>query len=277
MTLPSTETYRVDPSSAFMRYSTCSSRDFFHPEFQRISALIDVPLNFHRKYWEWVFIIHHAIRTGSVGEGTRGLVFGVGQEALPAVFAQMGCFITATDAPFQIALDTGWSKSNQFATALATLPNGPMDRAAFERQVEWRECDMNNIDPSLQGYDFCWSSCCLEHLGTLKAGADFIINSVLNTLKVGGVAIHTTEFNVSSNTDTLESGSTVIYRRRDLEALVAEIRAMGHEVDDFVIAPDNLVIDNYVDTPPFSQFPHLKLRIENYVSTSAGLIIRRMK
>ncbi|WP_157182068.1 hypothetical protein [Methylobacterium sp. WSM2598] len=276
MTIPSTEICRVDPSAPFMQFSTCSARAFFHPEFQRISRLINVPLDFHRKYWEWVFLIHQAETAGVVGPGKRGLVFGVGQEPLPAVFAQKGCIITATDAPTDIAQSTGWSNSDQFAEALATLPAGTMDRAEFERSVEWRECEMNNIDPDFKDYDFCWSSCCLEHLGTLKAGMDFSKNSVVNTLKVGGVAIHTTEFNVSSNTNTVESGHTVIYRRQDLEQLIDDVRAMGHQMSDLKVAPDSLVIDNYVDTPPFSQFPHLKLMLEGYVSTSVGLVIRRM-
>ncbi len=223
-----------------------------------------------------MFLIHQAETAGVVGPGKRGLVFGVGQEPLPAVFAQKGCIITATDAPTDIAQSTGWSNSDQFAEALATLPAGTMDRAEFERSVEWRECEMNNIDPDFKDYDFCWSSCCLEHLGTLKAGMDFSKNSVVNTLKVGGVAIHTTEFNVSSNTNTVESGHTVIYRRQDLEQLIDDVRAMGHQMSDLKVAPDSLVIDNYVDTPPFSQFPHLKLMLEGYVSTSVGLVIRRM-
>lgn len=209
--------------------------------------------------------------------GKRGLVFGVGQEMLPAVFAQMGCSITATDAPPDVAQSSGWSQSDQFANALASLPSSTMDRAEFERLVEWRACDMNNIDPTLKDYDFCWSSCCLEHLGDLKAGMDFIKNSVMNTLKIGGVAIHTTEFNVSSNTDTVEAGPTVIYRRRDIEQLIAELRAMGHEVSELKLAPDSLVIDSYVDTPPYTQFPHLKLMLEGYVSTSIGIVVRRLR
>jgi hypothetical protein len=273
--IPAMDVYRVGPDVAFMQYSSCSSHDFFHPEFKRISNLIGLPPVFHRKYWEWVFVVHHAFRTGSMGPGKRGLVFGVGQEMLPAVFAKAGAVVMATDAPAHIGVGAGWQAGNEFSSGLAALPHGDMDRPEFERLVQWRECDMNNINPNFANYDFCWSSCCLEHLGSLQKGLDFIRSSVEMTLKPGGTAVHTTEFNLSSNDDTVEVGQTVIYRRRDIDTFVAEMRALGHSVEPFRIAPDSLVIDGYVDTPPFSAPPHLRLRLEGYASTSAGLVITK--
>ncbi|WP_198935301.1 MULTISPECIES: methyltransferase type 11 [Brevundimonas] len=273
--IPAIDVYRVDPSSEFMTHSTCSSRDFFHPEFKRISDEIGVPSVFHRKYWEWVYIVHHAYKSGAVASGKKGLVFGVGQETLPAVFAASGMKITATDAPRASEVSAAWQSGNEYAEELAAMPSGQLSREEFERLVEWRECDMNAIDDSLKDYDLCWSSCCLEHLGSLQHGIDFIINSVEKTLRVGGVAIHTTEFNLSSNEDTVDTGWTVLYRRRDFEELIRTLEERGHEVSPFVIAPDSLSIDGFVDTPPYSAPPHLKLALEGYVSTSAGLVIRR--
>lgn len=275
MLVPSMEAYRVDPGASFMEYSSCASHDFFHPEFKRLSEIIGIPLVLHRKYWEWVFVVHHAFRKQAIGPGKRGIVFGVGNETLPAVFAKFGTRVTATDAPSDIGVGQGWQASAEFAANLAALPSLDMDRAEFERLVEWRECDMNAIDPAFTDYDFCWSSCCLEHLGDLRKGFDFILNSVEKTLKVGGVAVHTTEFNLSSNTDTVDVGQTVLYRRRDFEAFVEEMRGRGHLVEPFRVAPDSLVIDGYVDTPPFSAPPHLRLKLAGYAATSAGLVITR--
>jgi hypothetical protein len=272
MFLPSQSVYRVDPSAPFMEYSSCSSRDFFHPEFARIRALLGEPATFHRKYWEWVFIVHHALKRGAVGAGKRGLVFGVGSERLPALFASLGTEVRATDAPSD---QGGWSASAEFVDSLDNIPSdGLMDRSDFLRLVSYSPCDMNNIDPALTEFDFCWSSCCYEHLGSLRHGMDFVINSI-ETLKIGGVAVHTTEFNLSSDEDTVESGPTVLYRRRDFEQLAEELRARGHHVEPFAVAPDSLVIDGYVDFPPYSPMPHLKLDLYGYVSTSAGLVITR--
>ena len=47
---------------------------------------------------------------------------------------------------------------------------------------------------------------------------DFVINS-MRVLKPGGVAVHTTEFNLSSNDDTIEARDLCVYRRRDIELL----------------------------------------------------------
>jgi len=272
--VPSPEVYALPSDAPFMPYSTCSGSDFLHPRFGEVLALMGVKNALHRKLWEFVFVIHHLLDSGMVGPGKRGLCFGVGQELTPSVFAVHGARITATDAPLDIGIGAGWQNTNQHADGLAMLPEGKMDRAEFERQVEWRECDMNAIDPALTDYDFCWSACCFEHLGTLRHGMDFVINSVEKTLKPGGVAVHTTEFNLASNDATVESGPTVLYRRRDIEQLILELRERGHEVQPFRVAPDMLAVDGYVDLPPYLG-PHVKLDVQGYACSSVGLIIRR--
>ena len=87
--VPSTDVYASSPDSPFMQYSTCSSRDFFHPEFKRLFGLLNFsPFFFHRKYPEWVFILHHISKHCDLA-GQRGLGFGVGAtEPLAAVFAK---------------------------------------------------------------------------------------------------------------------------------------------------------------------------------------------
>jgi hypothetical protein len=269
--LPCIEAMQVPSASPFMSYSTCSTRDFCHPLFLHYCDIIKADPVFHRKQWEWVFIMHHAHRMGAVAPGKRGLAFGAGTEPLPAGFAKAGMFVTATDAPPEIG--AAWT-NGQFANGLAALPRLDMDGADFERQVSFHVCDMNNIDPKLTGFDLCWSACALEHLGSLRHGADFIINSI-KTLKPGGVAIHTTEFNLSSNSKTLETGPCVLYRRRDFDALISELRGLGLEVDDFTVAPDSTVIDSFVDVPPYVHRPHLKLALGGFVTTSAGIAVRR--
>ncbi|MCG5495849.1 hypothetical protein [Ectothiorhodospira variabilis] len=152
---------------------------------------------------------------------------------------------------------------------------GILDKESFVRRVQYCQVDMNSIDPELKDYDFCWPSCALEHLGTIQQRMDFIINTVENCLKPGGAACHTTEYNLSSNDQTIESGTTAIYRRKDIEALIAELRQRGYSVVDFSVAPDTHEVDQYVDTPPFSPHGHLKLMLEDYAATSMALVIQR--
>ena len=83
------------------------------------------------------------------------------------------------------------------------------------------------------------------------------------------------KFNLSSDSDTLTSGDTVIYRRSDMAALVAQLRDRGHEVEPFVLGPDTHPLDYYVDVPPYSNDIHLKLRIADYTTTSVGIVVRR--
>lgn len=270
----SPDVFQLSNDEPFMASSTCSARDFYHPEFRKLCDRIGAPVQLHRKLWEWVFIIHHAFKMGVVRPGARGLVFGVGRELLPAVFVGEGMHVTATDAPDNIASASGWSESAQRSENLAGLPSGSLIREVFEAAVEWRACDMNAIDPELTGYDLVWSSCCLEHLGSIEAGLDFIINSVEQTLRPGGLAVHTTELNLSSNEATVDSGNTVLYRRRDLDGLISNLRARGHEVNDLIVAPDTFVMDTFVDTPPYDK-PHLRVLFEGYVTTSVGIVVRK--
>ena len=182
----------------FMAHSTCSAGDFLHHEFVRLSRILGLPLVFHRKYWEWVFILHHALRSGAIAPGKRALGFAVGTEPLPAAFARFGASVMATDAPVEIGVERGWQKGGEHSAQLDDLYHpAVIDRDTFDRNVAFAACDMTRIPPNLSGYDFCWSSCSLEHLGTLSAGIDFVVQCVEGTLRPGGIACHTTELNLS--------------------------------------------------------------------------------
>jgi len=122
-------------------------------------------------------------------------------------------------------------------------------------------------------FDFVWSSCAFEHLGSLERGLDFVVNA-MQFLRPGGLAVHTTEFNVGSNDDTVADGGTVIYRRRDLETLASRFRADGHEVR-LTFDLGDLPNDYAADIPPHAHDPHLKLHLMGFTTTSYGLIVRR--
>ncbi|SHN38167.1 hypothetical protein SAMN05192549_10968 [Duganella sacchari] len=280
--LPPIDVYQSDPQQPFMPYSTCSAADFYHPSFTAIARSMAIPPMLHRKFWEWAYIVHAAQSRGVVAPGKRALGFGVGTERMPALFAKGGMHVTATDAPQSVDQAQGWSSNGQYSSAIDSIPyGGILDRETFHERVHFEECDMNAIGEQFRDYDFCWSSCALEHLGSLQLGLDFVINSVEKTLKVGGIACHTTEFNLSSNDATVEDGPTVLYRRKDWEALITELRARGHHVDAFAIAPDAHFLDGYVDTVPFASTTpqngpaHLKLELFGYACTSVGIIVQR--
>lgn len=233
------------------------------------------PGHLHRKVWEWAFICEALSERGMLQEGRLGLGFAVGEEPLASMFASRGARILATDLAREDAVAIGWADTRQHASELAMLNRRAIcaDRE-FNMRVEFRECDMNAIPANFGGkYDFTWSACALEHLGSITRGKQFVHNS-LACLKPGGVAVHTTEYNISSNTNTVDNAGTVIFRKCDIEALAAALRAQQHEIDINWDEGDGPA-DTFLDVPPYKHDPHLKLQLEGYATTSIGLIIRR--
>jgi len=228
----------------------------------------------HRKLWEWSFIAQALSERGMLKSGIRGLGFAVGQEPLPALFARYKCNIVASDQQTEQVAQMGWIETNQHSANLHELSKPsicPDDK--FKQRVSFRFVDMNKIDDDLKGFDFVWSSCSLEHLGSLEHGKEFIYNSI-KCLKPGGFAIHTTEYNISSNDETLVDGWAVIYRKRDIEEIGHSLQAAGHRIDlDFKLG--NKPLDLQVDFPPYKQDVHLRLELSGYVCTSFGLIIQK--
>lgn len=228
----------------------------------------------HRKQWEFCYILQAAARYGVMAPGMRGLGFGVGGEPLAALFASRHIGIVATDLAREEAERQGWVDTDQHAANRDALNDrGICHPQLFEKMVEFRFTNMNAIDDDLREFDFCWSACALEHLGSIELGLAFIRNS-LDCLKPGGVAIHTTELNCSSNSKTLDNASTVLFRKCDFIALAEQLTAEGHEIT-LNFDTGDLPLDNHVDMPPFSTDNHLKLQIEQWVTTSFGFIVRK--
>ena len=257
-------------SGEYMRASNCLARDFYHPEFAEFCRLVHGDVILHRKLWENAFVYERLKRYGALTPGNHGLVFGVGLEYMPALFASFGIDVMATDSP----QEGGWAGEHSSSLEQLFFSN-LIDREVFSRHVRFEACDMNAIPDHLKGFDFCWSSCALEHLGSLQHGCDFIINSVEKTLKVGGIACHTTELNLTSDVETVEHPETVLYRKSDLERLCATLTERGHIVEPLRIEPGDLLPDYLVDVPPFSGDPHLKLMLGQFVTTSVGIVVRR--
>ena len=253
----------------------CTQRELESPSFQRWATILREPhMHLHRKLWEWCFIAETLDATGFLRSGSRGIGFAVGREPLVAQFASQGAEVLASDLDPERAADKGWVGSGEHAASLRVLnERGLCPDEAFARLVSFRELDMNNLPlDEIGGFDFLWSSCAFEHLGSLDAGIQFVVNA-MRCLKPGGLAVHTTEFNVGSTEATVIDGDVVIYREKDIEALVNELGALGHEVQvDF--DRGTMPADYFVDIPPYTHNPHLKLHLMGFTTTSLGLVVR---
>lgn len=267
---------RSEPGTpAQLNSCICRAAQLTSPAFLYWIDRLGERLVLHRKLWEYAYVIQALWERGMLAAGKRGLAFAVGQEPLPSLFASFGCHILATDLDVNDARSATWSQTGAHAAAVEPLNRrGLCDPDRFRQRVAHRPVDMNDIPPDLSGFDFTWSSCSFEHCGSIELGQQFIWQQ-MKCLKPGGVAVHTTEFNLTSNTHTRAKGNTVLFRRRDIEEIARQLIADGHEVApiDLTIGPQPS--DYEFDRLPYSYEQHMKLEWRSYVTTSIGLIIRK--
>jgi SAM-dependent methyltransferase len=256
-----------------MEGGVCTEQSLLSPQFQRWAAMFNHAGMLHRKVWEWCFIAEALNTHGALRSNARGIGFAVGGEPLTSCFASFGAHVTATDLNPNAAEAAGWIETAQHASSRGQLNSiGLCAPEEFEKLVEFEYSDMNAVpDKFHDSFDFLWSSCALEHLGSIAHGERFIYESA-KCLKPGGVAVHTTEYNVSSNGETLECADLSIFRRQDIERILDNLRSIGHQSS---VNWDNgsAFNDFYVDIPPFTNIVHLKLRLGNFTVTSLGLVI----
>jgi SAM-dependent methyltransferase len=255
----------------------CKAKDVQASWYKRWCTELKEAPKYHRKQWEFVYVMQALWERGCIEKGKKGLVFAVGSEPGPSLCANYECDILATDILPEQGKAMGWEDADQLCFGIDSLnKRGLTDDTTLRRHVSYRAVDMNAIPDDLTGFDFNWSNCSFEHLGSLEAGLGFLKNQ-LNTLKPGGWAVHTTEYNISSNDLTLEDGDTVIFRMRDIEKLAADLRKAGHLVEELDYSLGGLPEDYQVDVFPHRQDIHLKLQLNEFVVTSIGLIIQKKK
>lgn len=254
----------------------CREQHFHLPLYTYWCNALGENPRFHRKQWEFVYICQALYERGYLRSGLSAVGFGVGKEPLVSYFASCGIQVLATDLDTAQARELGWVSTNQHSDNVIGLNERRLcETSEFNRLVSFRNVDMNDVPRDIGCFDFCWSSCAFEHLGSIRNGLDFVINSA-RLLRPGGVAVHTTEYNISSNSKTLDNNrSFVIFRRCDIEILVKELQSEGYQVEpiDFSSGEDEL--ERYVDLPPYLDEPHLRLELAGeYVVTSLGIIVR---
>lgn len=245
---------------------------------------------YHRKLWEYAFVLQVLSEAGMLHPGRRGIGYGCGREPMASYFASQGIDALVTDLAPQTAAQAGWVDSRQHASSLdnAFAPD-LVDRETFDRHVTHEFCDMNALPPRAQPYDFCWSICAMEHLGSIENGLRFVEQS-LASLRPGGIAVHTTEYNYLSDGPTIDNWATVLFVKKHILALQGYLERKGHRLlgPDFELG--NGVLDRFVDLPPYSdevgtlppahwdganQAGHLKLSVDGFPCTCFGLIVQK--
>lgn len=285
--IPATRSALIQPPTAdkqppvFSRVTSklCVNRDFQTDYYEHWIEKLKAPTMINRKFWEWVVMSQALNERGFLKAGKKGMGFAVGNEPLPSAFASLGCEIVATDQNYDIPeAKEHWATTDQLCRGKQALNEKQIcPPETFDKLVSFREVDMNNIPEDLkQGeFDFIWSSCAFEQIGSIEHGLRFVKES-LKCLKPGGMAIHTTEFNCSSNEGTLNTDNLVFFRHRDIQRLISELTAEGYRVEP----PDYWMGDSKYDLTPMKDLstpwaPHLKIELGGYIATSLLLIVHK--
>lgn len=263
------------PTLERLGWQLVTASQFNESEYVRWINKLNLEFSYNRKQWEWIYILNALEKSGLLMPGKKGLGFGCGNEPIVSAIASCGAEVMATDLNLSEAKSKGWVSGNMYSQNIDELNKfGICETQKFNELVEFRSCDMTNISPEFHDYDFLWSSCALEHLGSLSNGIDFIKNS-LKCLKPGGIAVHTTEFNLSCENKTLDSGPVVLYRMRDILELAKSLMLDNHEIYPISFEFGNHLNDKHIDFPPYDMSNHLKLIYRRYITSSYGIIIKK--
>lgn len=230
------------------------------------------------KFWQNAVMVQSLYERGLLKSGNKCVGFGVGQERLPALFAKQGLKITATDQNYRTKEAQHWEE-HELATGLKSLNKlGICKIDIFKRNVTYQSADMKKIPHELFGqYDFLWSNCALGHLGSINEGLNFIVNST-RCLKPNGYAVHTTEVNVLSNSETLDNNpQTVIFRLKDIYRLGKMLETKGFKLDPLRFNLGTTKRDGEISMSPEFGNDFTKLQVGGYLSTQIILIISPLK
>lgn len=262
----------------------CTSSDWHSEWLPYWAAQMQLKPALHRKIWEFAFIAQALHERDMLRGGRRGLGFGCGKEPLASLFAARDCSVLATDLSAQDMRSQSWTRGEQHAQSIENvwIPSLCAQELA-ERNLSFRPVDMNDIPDDLAGgFDFCWSACALEHLGSIENGLRFIRRST-RVLAPGGVAVHTTELNLEDGR-TLDNHPTVLFEQRHFDQLAEELAAENVHLAPLVWGPEDPFLDSYIDTPPYPDpgkvgstlsMLHLRLMVASFRTTSVGLILSK--
>ena len=135
---------------------------------------LKIALVFHRKVWELAYVLQTLHDHNLIRPGARGIGFGCGTEPIPSYLASRGVEVTITDIPPEDQASKGWAETAQHAASLQNcLFPDLVSSEVFQERARIAYVDMNAIPDSLKDYDFCWSICALEHLGSILERGGF--------------------------------------------------------------------------------------------------------
>jgi SAM-dependent methyltransferase len=193
----------------------CDGADWFDPELR---AVIDGDLQelarFHRKQWEFAMILLALRRAGALRPDAVGLSMGAGKERLLYAVARSVRRVVATDL---YDAQTEWEKARTDDPDRYIKEDKPFP--VDDAKLQGLRMDMRSLDFEDEAFDFCYSSCAIEHIGGRE---DFLkhLSEAHRVLKPGGVYALTTELHYGS--ETIEHAHNYYFSPGYLRDLIGE-------------------------------------------------------
>ncbi|MGA2283488.1 MAG: class I SAM-dependent methyltransferase [Candidatus Dormibacteria bacterium] len=259
-------------------FEDCVARTDGGDAWERRGGVFGAPAPlFNRKAWEWAYIAEMASQAVGSRRSGRALGFGVGNEPLPALFASWGMDVVATDQSTESGAD--WAETGELMGGLEGLSRPHLlSPEEFARRVAIRTVDMNALPDDLGAFDLIWSSCSIEHLGSPALGLRFVAQSC-RLLRPGGVAVHTTELELTRRETTADHGHCAVYRIEDLQEFAGRMLHDGYRISLNTAVCMDTPQDRWIDLgqaeAKLADLAHLRVVIGDSVTTSFGLLVRK--
>ncbi len=261
----------------------CDAADWFDSEFQQVikHELKEFP-RFHRKQWEFAMIFLALRRLGLLNEENIGLSMGGGNERVLYSIARYVKKLFVTDL---YSDTTGWDCARTDDPTDFIRSSKPFD--VDDSKIEALRMDMRDLQFEDNTFDFCYSSCAIEHIGDYE---DFVkhFNEVSRCLKEGGIYVLTTEFQFDDK--TIEDPNNYIFAANYLKdilnnidlSLIVEPMVSLTEHEANLPLPVNVnklfktgSLDD--DKDKFPVYPHILLLRGKYPFTSISFILKKGK
>ena len=261
----------------------CDAADWFDPEVKMIiEKELREPARLHRKQWEFAMIFLTLKKLCLLNNQKLGLSLGGGNERILYSIASHIKKLIVTDLYDE---NTSWdcARTTDPDEFIKSSKPFPVDDAKLEAM----RMDMRSLDFEDNTFDFCHSSCAIEHIGDRQDFLDHL-NEVNRVLKDDGIYIFTTELQFGEK--TIADQNNYIFTKDYISDLIAEskmdfISNVDAELTKNEINypfPSNVrnvtfLGDGYINEKLFNYFPHLILLRGNVPFTSVLLILRKGK
>ena len=259
----------------------CDGADWFRPPISSVILNeLREPARFHRKQWEFASIFEALGEYGFLDSGATGLSMGGGRERLLYSLANHLGSLVVTDL---YDPETNWECARTGNPEEYVKADPPF--LSDLSRITVRRADMRSLPFSSESFDFCYSTCAMEHIG---GRLDFLqhFREVDRVLKEGGIYIFTTEFHYGP--EVIEDPGNFVFSWEYLKDLFRQTKLIPEPVFDATLAqhdvnlpmPGNLQHlsfegDEALSSRLLEKLPHIQLLRGRYPFTTALFVLRK--